>query len=128
MWTNNSPELPATFAVLPDLAWPPLGLECATAAGRADPNLHSAISEEDGAMGEVVQLFPKEPTDLQTGELVWLPQYGSFGSIVDIRSSGRVEIAMQGRSVALHAVRNRHEICTAREEAFRRATEQVTGS
>ncbi len=69
-------------------------------------------------MGEVIQLFPDLPGDLAEGDLVWLARFGAFGTIMTLERSGRVDIAIQGDTITLHAVRNRHEIHTAEEAAF----------
>lgn len=66
-------------------------------------------------MGEVVQLFPDLPDDLNEGDLVWLPRFASYGTIMTIRRSGEAEIAMEGGNVCLHVLRNRHEIRHAAE-------------
>lgn len=72
-------------------------------------------------MGEVIQLFPDLPGDLKEGDLVWLTRFASFGTIMAIRCNGEATIAMQGCTVNLHVIRNRHEIHTASEAAFIRA-------
>lgn len=61
-------------------------------------------------MGDVIELFPELPSDLREGDLVWLPRFAEFGTIIAIRPSGHAEIAMRGRTVSLHLIRNRHEI------------------
>lgn len=72
-------------------------------------------------MGEAIQLFPPLPDDLNAGDLVWLSRYASFGTIMTIRPSGEADIAMQGGTIRLHVIRNRHEIHTISEAAFLRA-------
>lgn len=72
-------------------------------------------------MGEVIQLFPDLPGDLNAGDLVWLSRHESFGTIMTIWRSGEAEIAMQGGTTNLHVVRNRHEIHTTLETAFLKA-------
>lgn len=69
-------------------------------------------------MGDVIRLFPELPGDLAEGELVWLPRFGFFGTIVTIHRSGKVEIAMEGGTITLHMLRNRHEIHTAQDATF----------
>ena len=76
-------------------------------------------------MGDVIQLFPESPGDLVEGELIWLPRFASFGTIMTIHRSGKVEIAIQGGTVTLHMLRNRHEIHTAQEAAFVAATNNL---
>lgn len=72
-------------------------------------------------MGEVIQLFPDLPGDLREGDLIWLSRLSSFGTIMTIRQNGEAEIAIQGGSVTLHVIRNRHEIHTASEAVFVKA-------
>ncbi len=69
-------------------------------------------------MGEVIQLFPDLPSDLNEGDLVWLSRFASFGTIMAVRRSGDAEIAVRGGTIKLHVVRNRHEIHTTSDAAF----------
>ena len=70
-------------------------------------------------MSEVIQLFPELPRDVNEGDLVWLPRFAAFGTIMSIKRSGLAAIAMRGRTVALHLIRDRHEIHTGIESADR---------
>jgi hypothetical protein len=72
-------------------------------------------------MSEVIQLFPELPGDVKEGDLVWLPRFAAFGTIMTIRRSGHAAIAMRGRTVALHLIRDRHEIHTQIEDAHQAA-------
>ncbi len=72
-------------------------------------------------MGEITQIFPDMPSDLKEGDLVWLSRFASFGTIIAIRRTGQAEIAIQGGTVSLHVIRNRHEIHTSSESAFLKA-------
>ena len=69
-------------------------------------------------MSNIVRLFPDLPDDLKEGDLVWLPRFASFGTIMTIRRSGELEIAIQGATLTLHALSSRHEIHTASEAEF----------
>ncbi len=69
-------------------------------------------------MSEVIRLFPDLPCDLKEGEIVWLSRFSAFGTILVVRPSGQVEIAIQGGTIQLHVSRHRHEIHTSSEAAF----------
>lgn len=69
-------------------------------------------------MGEVIHMFPDLPCDLKEGGLVWLSRFSAFGTILAVRPTGQVEIAIQGGTIQLHAIRHRHEIHISSETAF----------